>query len=159
MKGIIRIFTLALSAAIAVSCSCGRIGDISLNQYKVVTLEPHGMRNICGTVSLELVNNGPTLAFPVFEGEVYRNDSRVGSFRLTEPLAIVGPGTFWTDLHAVVDLDPEVSVFAIMGMARHFDISQYSITFDTQVSVGRFHKRIQRENMSLKKLSEKKKKE
>ena len=156
MKGFIRVLSVLLLSSLAAGCSCSKIGDISLVDYRIENLEPHGMRSISGTVALNLRNNGPTLTFPTLEGEVFRGERRVGSFTLQEPLVIPGPNTSWTDLKAEINLDPEVSVFTIMGMVRKFDASQYQISFDTQVRLGGFKKRIRRDKYPLEKIMKKK---
>lgn len=149
MKRISAFTAFVLLGAFLVSCSQGKPGDISVNEYRIIELKPETMRYIEGTVSLNVTNNGPTLTFPEFEGELFRNETKVGDFILLEPFVIPGNNTSWTNLTAKVVVSPEISLFKIMGMARAFDPTQYYVSFDTKVRLGGLQVPLKRKKLPL----------
>lgn len=149
MKRISIFFALVLLGTVLASCSQGKLGDISVNDYKIVELKPETMRYFEFTVSLNVTNNGPAISFPKFEGELFREEQKVGDFILLEPLVIPGNNTAWTDLKAKVVVSPEISLFTIMGMVRSLDVSKHFVSFDTVVRVGGLKVPVKRSKLPL----------
>lgn len=152
MKRISGFFVLLFLGIFLASCSKGKIGDISVSEYRIVEIKPETMRYIKCTVSLNVTNNGPAISFPKFEGELFRNEQKIGDFVLLEPLDIPGEGTDWTDLKAKLVVSPEISIFSLVRMMRNPDVSQFYVSFDTTVGLGALKVPVKRSRLPLSKL-------
>lgn len=152
MKRISAFFALALFGIVLASCSKGRVGDIRVNDYRIEEIKPENMRNFECTLSLDITNNGRAITFPEFEGEVFRDEQKVGDFTLLEPFVICGDSTAWTKMRVKLVVPPSVSLLSIMGMLNNFDISRMYVSFDTKVKLGGLKFPFKRNRLPLSKL-------
>ena len=80
MKNKVLILITAIISLLATSC--GKIHEIGVNSYDIVSITPSGLRSIDAVIAVGIHN--PTFAFKVTDicGTVYHNGSPLGRFRV-----------------------------------------------------------------------------
>ena len=146
MKRISRIFALV---AVALLCSCcGKIGDISVFQYKIKNIGMDSFRSAHGVVSLEVRNNGPKITITSVSGTVFQNGMPLGTFS-TDSFTLPSQITQWVDISGNVAIESNVSILSLISMVSSFDVKQFSISFVADVKMGMVKTQIKRDNLPL----------
>lgn len=148
MNRISRIFALVMMAMLC-TC-CGKIGDISVFQYKIKSIGMDSLRSAHGVVSLEVRNNGPKITITSVSGRVFQNGMPLGTFS-TGSFDLPSQITQWVDIDGKVGIESNVSILSLISMVSSFDVKQFSISFTAEVKMGMVKTQIKRDNIPLSK--------
>lgn len=146
MKRISRIF--ALIAALLLCTCCGKIGDISVFQYKIKNIGMDSFRSAHGVVSLEVRNNGPKITVTSVSGTVFQNGMPLGNFK-TDSFDLPSQITQWVDISGNVSIEGNVSILSLISMVSSFDVNQFSISLVAEVKSGMTKVQIKKNNIPL----------
>lgn len=153
MKRFAEIVLAILAMVLMQSCN-NRLGNITVHDYRIDQVVPEGLRSVRFTVAVEQHNDGVTIKVNTMEGKLFRDGSLLGTFTLLQPVSLTGPGSCWAEIKARVEMSEEVNLLSVYAMIREADPSRYSVSFVSNVCIGKNRRNIKREDIPLVKLVE-----
>lgn len=146
-----KIFRILLAAVLCVlMSSCGKIKDIHLTSYKIVSLTPVGFRGLDIVVDLGIDN--PSMQFTVADinAELFRQGVSLGTFVNSEDIVVKKKTVGNYTLSGRASLSQGVSLIQALGYAAKFDASEYTISCSADVILKSGMKvRIDKKNVPL----------
>lgn len=130
---------IAIAAALVlnISCSCSRIGDVSVKDFNLVKAVPRTFTIIDCTIDARIVNNGKAIDVEGITGELVRKDVVIGTFEAS-PFSIKAKCDERVTTDVTFSLSPEVSLRYILAIVREADLSQFTLNYKADVKSGCF---------------------
>ncbi len=153
MKNIVKIAIAALLALIV--SSCGKIQEIHMTSYKIVSLSPVGLRGL--DVALDLGIDNPAMQFTVSDvtAELFRQGVSLGTFTCSKPILVKAKTVANYRVDGRISLSDGISVFQVLGYAAKFDMDDYSLSYGATVTLkSGLHAKLQKNKIPMKELFE-----
>lgn len=139
---------MAAVMAMIVMAGCGKIEEISITSFDIVSFTPAGLRGVNGVVAIGVHN--PTFGFKVMDiaGTIYHNGKEMADFT-ADDFEVNRKSDDTYKIPGSVTLSTGVSLFTVLGLVNDLDPSDYSMDITARVKAKGVSKDISRTGVPL----------
>lgn len=147
-----RILAIAAAALALLITSCGKIHEISVNSYDIVSVTPSGFRSVDAVIAVGIHN--PAFAFKVSDihGTVYHNGSALADFE-ADPVDVHRKSDDVYQITGRARLAKGVSVLSLLSLIQDMNPEDYSLDASAKVKAKGFTKTISRTGVPVSRLT------
>ena len=120
-------FLAALTGLLMLTgCAASRIGDISLQDYKVEEISPAGLRGVDVVLALTVCNPSVKITVSDISGTIYRKGTEFAVFS-ADPVTLNRKSTETYRVKGNLSLSSGVSLFDVISLAGGFDPEEFTL--------------------------------
>jgi len=137
--------------AIIMVAGCGKVDDIGITSFDIVSFTPAGLRGVNGVVEIGVHN--PAFGFKVMDiaGTIYHNGKEMADF-VADDFEVDKKSDSSYKIPGSVTLCTGVSLLTVLGLVNDLDPDDYSIDISARVKAKGVSKDISRTGVPLSEL-------
>lgn len=159
MKRILLYFFVSMLAVMSVSC--GKIVDVSVRDYSIVSLKPTSRTSVSATLRFGVYNKGLELRFRDIKGSLAYLDNaermNVGHFTAAPCIVPKGENNVYLDVD--IRLDEDLSLVKVLTLAQNFQLEKCVVDVSGVAEAAKVSKKLEYKEMPLKDFVERSKKD
>ncbi len=155
MRRKIAYIAAALVLLVAAGCSpIQKIKNIKVTSAALESLSPNGLRSLDIGVLLGIDNPAMQFTAEDISGTIYRLGEPYVDFTV-EPITVKARTAGVYELNASAALRPEISLMTVLGLARNYDLAEFTADVDVTVKLrSGVGKALKIKNINIKELLE-----